>query len=333
VPLDDVLEVLLLALGDSTLALQVAVMVCQASRANRATVTDWRQTISRFHLDFGSRELKRCTGGGRAVSTARQSFVLRQMWKCWAPHATAIILAPRFRPVDKHPLAAQLSGLLQLKLSQDGASVRSVNDPAMVASSGCSVIGPLMTTDSGTYTVRLRFDGLPYNPSGYVSLGMVAATSKLVMGPGHAPDQVAWIFRFGASSVVACFEERLVHSLVIRGEQIRPPVIEVADELSLSYDTARRTLTCRNLTRGGEVAVIPRKGIPSATPLCFALGGTNGLAATLLELEVRPPAASSEPTSLHTPAAGSQPTSTEPERPAQNPSHTSRAVGRRGRPN
>ena len=253
VPLDDVLEVLLLALGDSTLALQVAVMVCQASRANRATVTDWRQTISRFHLDFGSRELKRCTGGGRAVSTARQSFVLRQMWKCWAPHATAIILAPRFRPVDKHPLAAQLSGLLQLKLSQDGASVRSVNDPAMVASSGCSVIGPLMTTDSGTYTVRLRFDGLPYNPSGYVSLGMVAATSKLVMGPGHAPDQVAWIFRFGASSVVACFEERLVHSLVIRGEQIRPPVIEVADELSLSYDTARRT--CASMATHSRLAL------------------------------------------------------------------------------
>ena len=37
---------------------------------------------------------------------------------------------------------------------------------------------------------RLRFDGLHYNSTGYVSLGMVAANSRLVMGPGHAPDQV-----------------------------------------------------------------------------------------------------------------------------------------------
>ena len=33
---------------------------------------------------------------------------------------------------------------------------------------------------------------------------------------------MAWIYRFGASSVVACFEERLVHSLVIRGELANP---------------------------------------------------------------------------------------------------------------
>ena len=85
-------------------------------------------------------------------------------------------------------------------------------------------------------------------------------------------------------------------------------MIEQGDELSLTYDTARRTLTCRNLTRGGDragavattprtnpnpnpnphptpnpnpnpsptpdqVATIPRKGVPSNVPLAFALGG------------------------------------------------------------
>jgi hypothetical protein len=184
VPLNDVLEVVLLALGDSTLALQVAVLIAQASRANRATVTEWRRTISRFHLDFGSRELKKCTGGGRVEQrAARQAFVLRQMWKCWAPHATIITIAPRFRPIEKEQKAHSSVGLLQLKLSEDSATVRSVNEPQMVASSGCSVIGPLMTIDSGTYTLRLRFDGLHYNASGYVSLGMVAADSRLTLAP------------------------------------------------------------------------------------------------------------------------------------------------------
>ena len=185
VPLNDVLEVVLLALGDSTLALQVAVLIAQASRANHATVAEWRRTISRFHLDFGSRELKKCTGGrcGSEQHAARQAFVLRQMWKCWAPHATVITIAPRFRPIEKEQKAHSSVGLLQLKLSEDSATVRSVNDPQMVASSGCSVIGPLMTTDSGTYTLRLRFDGLHYNASGYVSLGMVAANSRLTLAP------------------------------------------------------------------------------------------------------------------------------------------------------
>lgn len=188
VPLNDVLEVVLLALGDSTLALQVAVVIAQASRANRATVADWRQSISRFHLDFGSKELKKCTGGGRVEQrAARQAFVLRQMWKCWAPHATVITIAPRFRPIEKEQKVHSSVGLLQLKLSEDGATVRSVNDPQMVASSGCSVIGPLMTTDSGTYTLRLRFDGLHYNASGYVSLGMVAANSRPTRAPSLTP--------------------------------------------------------------------------------------------------------------------------------------------------
>ena len=61
-------------------------------------------------------------------------------------------------------------------------------------------------------------------------------------------------------------------------------------------------LTCRNLTRGGdgtgEVATIPRKGVPSNVPLAFALGGTNGIVATLLELEVSPPPAWSAPVSV-----------------------------------
>ena len=39
--------------------------------------------------------------------------------------------------------------------------------------------------------------------------------------PDPNPNQVAWIYRFGASTVVACFEERLVHSLVIRGKRIK----------------------------------------------------------------------------------------------------------------
>ena len=324
VPLNSVLEVVLLALGDSTLALQVAVMTSQASRANRATVSCWRQSIGRFHLDFGSRELKL---GSRtsSASGARQAFVLRQMWRCWAPHATAITLVPRFRHVEKQPLSAHLSGLLQLWLSEDGATVRSVNDPAMVASSGCSVTGPLMTTNSGTYTLRLRFDVLHHHHAGYVSLGMAAANSRLVMRPGHAPDQVAWIYRFEKSSVVACFEERVVHSLVIRGAQIRPPAIGAGDELSLCYDTARRTLTCRNLTRGEithPLAIIPRKGIPYSTPLCFALGGTNGFAATLLGFEVHPPAA----TPASSTASSAASSSSAPKPPLR------RAVGKRGRP-
>ena len=37
------------------------------------------------------------------------------------------------------------------------------------------------------------------------------------------------------------------------------------------------------------MATIPRKGVPSNVPLAFALGGTNGLVATLLELEFCPP--------------------------------------------
>ena len=42
------------------------------------------------------------------------------------------------------------------------------------------------------------------------------------------------------------------------------------------------------------MAIIPRKGVPSNVPLAFALGGTNGLVATLLELEVCPPTPLSE---------------------------------------
>ena len=94
------------------------------------------------------------------------------------------------------------------------------------------------------------------------------------------------------------------------------------------------------------MAIIPRKGVPSNVPLAFALGGTNGLVATLLELEVCPPLACPTPLSEaqlraeaaaaaaataaaaaaqaaaagpSTPAAGSEPTSAEPERSAQNP--------------
>ena len=94
------------------------------------------------------------------------------------------------------------------------------------------------------------------------------------------------------------------------------------------------------------MAIIPRKGVPSNVPLAFALGGTNGLVATLLELEVCPPLAWPTPLSEaqlraeaaaaaaataaaaaakaaaagpSTPAAGSEPTSAEPERSAQNP--------------
>ena len=46
------------------------------------------------------------------------------------------------------------------------------------------------------------------------------------------------------------------------------------------------------------MATIPRKGVPSNVPLAFALGGTNGIVATLLELEVSPPPAWSAPVSV-----------------------------------
>ena len=125
VPLNDVLEVTLLALelGDSTLALQVAVLMAQASRENRATVAEWRRTITRFHLDFASRELRRCMGGRVEQRAARQAFVLRQMWKIWAPHAAVITIAPRFRPIERAQKAHSSIGLLQLKLSDDSTTV------------------------------------------------------------------------------------------------------------------------------------------------------------------------------------------------------------------
>ena len=95
-PLHEVLEPTLLSLGDTPQALVVAAKMAQASRECRATVSGWRQSfVSRFHLDFGRREL------ARYARRERQTFVLQQMRRHWAPNALAVTVQPRFRAVQQ----------------------------------------------------------------------------------------------------------------------------------------------------------------------------------------------------------------------------------------
>ncbi len=290
-PLHEVLEPTLLSLGDTPQALVVAAKMAQASRECRATVSGWRQSfVSRFHLDFGRREL------ARFARRERQTFVLQQMRRHWAPNALAVTVRPRFRAVQQRGggdgRANELLSGLQLRLSDDNTVVRSVNEPAHIASGGMAVNGPLMTPGSGSYALRLRFDALPYHPTGYVSVGLCALSSRLFMGPGHAPDQIAWVFRYGYSRIVACLRQH-PERITARGAIVQPPPIAPRDELLITYDSARRTLECANLTRGG-VATVHQRGIPRDAPLSFALGGTNGLVASLLELACLPPVAEAE---------------------------------------